>query len=287
MGQEAGKNAGPDRDLHPTVEDLDQERYEVLEQIEDWLETPLLVLGLAWVVLLILEFTRGLNSFLQGLVTVIWIIFIIDFALRFLLAPKKLAYLKTNWLTAISLVVPALRVIRIVRVVRILRLARATRGLRLFRIISSLNRGMRSLRSSIGRQGFGYVLALTVIVVLVGAAGMRTFEEEGLASFSEALWWTSMLMTTIGTDYSPVTGEGRILAFLLSLYALGVFGYVTATLATYLIGREAENEEAEIAGERSVQALRAEIAALRAELGRLVLLAAEREGGAGPPEGQP
>lgn len=258
----------------PSKEEVDRERNEVLEQLEAWLETPLLILGFAWLILLVVELIWGLNSFLQALVTAIWIVFVIDFVVRFVLAPQKLAYVKRNWLTAISLVVPALRVLRFARV---LRLARATRGLRLVRIVSSLNRGMRALRASMGRRGFGYVLALTVAVTLVGAAGMQAFEGQGpdgdaLDNYGEALWWTAMLMTTIGSEYWPVTGEGRLLAFLLALYGLAVFGYLTATLATYFIGQEAGNQEADIASERSIRALHAEVAALHAELERLAPL---------------
>jgi voltage-gated potassium channel len=73
-------------------------------------------------------------------------------------------------------------------------------------------------------------------------------------------------MTTSGSEYWPQTAEGRILTFILALYAVGMLGYITAILATFFIGRDAESEEAELAGSRSVEALRAEIAALRAEL---------------------
>lgn len=41
---------------------------------------------------------------------------------------------------------------------------------------------------------------------------------------------------------------------------------MTAALATFFIGRDAENEGAELAGARSVEALSSEIAALRAEI---------------------
>ncbi len=255
---------------------MDRERNQVLEQLESWLETPLLILGFAWLVLLVVELIWGLNPFLQALATVIWIIFIIDFVLRFVLAPHKLTYLKRNWLTAISLLMPAVRVVRVIPAVRVLRLGSATRGVRLFRILSSLNRGMNALRASMGRRGFGYVLALTAVVTLVGAAGMQAFESEGpggeaMDNYGKALWWTAMLMTTIGSDFWPVTGAGRILAFLLAVYGLAVFGYLTATLATYFVGQEAANKEADIAGEKSIQALHAEIAALRADLDRLAV----------------
>jgi voltage-gated potassium channel len=154
---------------------LAEERLAVLHQVEDWLEMPMLVLGFTWLVLLVVEFIWGLSPLLAVMSNVIWIIFIVDFLLRFVLAPRKFVYLKTNWLTAISLLVPAVRVFRLARVVRVLNLARATRGLQLVRVVSSLNRGMRALRVTMGRRGFGYVVALTVLVTLVGAAVLAGF----------------------------------------------------------------------------------------------------------------
>jgi hypothetical protein len=83
---------------------LDRERREVLQQIEDWLDIPMIVLAWVWLVLFVVELTVGLNPLLQTLGTVIWIIFIFDFALTFTIAPRKIAYLKNNWLTAIAFI---------------------------------------------------------------------------------------------------------------------------------------------------------------------------------------
>ncbi|HEU4595315.1 MAG TPA: hypothetical protein VFS10_09250, partial [Pyrinomonadaceae bacterium] len=82
---------------------LDAERRELLARLEDWLETPMLVLGFVWLALLILEFTRGLSPALEAVGTIIWIIFILDFLLKFTLAPDKSDYLTANWLTALAL----------------------------------------------------------------------------------------------------------------------------------------------------------------------------------------
>ncbi len=100
---------------------------------------------------------------------------------------------------------------------------------------------------------------------------MYAFENElpdgrGFESYGEALWWTAMVMTTMGSDYFPKTTEGRVLCFALALYAFAVFGYVTATLATFFVGRDAESKEAEVAGAEQIESLRAEVAALREEL---------------------
>ncbi|HYG61800.1 MAG TPA: ion transporter [Thermoanaerobaculia bacterium] len=251
----------------PAPEAVERERFEILQQLEDWLEVPLLILGFAWLALLVVELTYGLTPLLETASTVIWIVFLVDFGAKLLLAPRKLRYLRTNWLTALALLVPALRVLRFARV---LRLTRAVRGVRLFRMLTSLNRGMRALRASLRRRGVAYVTLLTLLVALVGAAGMYAFESpaEGgrIESYGEALWWTAMLLTTLGSEEWPQTGAGRTLCFALALYAFAVFGYLTAALASYFVDRDAEAADSAVAGEQALRALHAEVAALRAEI---------------------
>ena len=266
------ENTGDKQDAAAPVEEaLKNERYELLRRLEDSLETPMLVLAFVWLALLVGELIWGESLMFEVLGTIIWVIFILDFAVAFVLAPHKIAYLKNNWLTALSLLGPALRLFRFSRVFRLFRLARMGRSLRLLRVVSSLNRSMRALGASLSRRGFGYVLALTVLVTFTGAAGMYAFENAapgGLKSYGEALWWTTMVLTTMGSQYWPQTIEGRVLCVFLALYAFAVFGYVTATLATFFIGRDAEDDEAELAGARQLAALREEMIALREEIRR-------------------
>jgi voltage-gated potassium channel len=59
----------------------------------------------------------------------------------------------------------------------------------------------------------------------------------GLALFADAFWWTAYAMST-GAPSVPQSGEGRLLGWVLSLYGLAVFGYLTATLASHFIGRD-------------------------------------------------
>ncbi|NJR24253.1 MAG: ion transporter [Richelia sp. CSU_2_1] len=255
---------------------IEQERDEILQQLEDWLETPMLVLAFAWLALFIIELIWGLNPLLELVSTTIWAIFIVDFLVKFTVAPRKISYIKSHWLTAFSLLLPALRTFRFIRVVRAFKTARAVRSLQLLRVMTRTNRGMRALAATVSRRGFGYVAGLTIIITLVGAAGMYAFEKDiadsssGLNNYGSALWWTAMLMVTMGSEYWPKTPEGRILCLVLALYAFAVFGYVTATLATFFIGRDAEDEEAELAGAKSIAALQTEIAALRVEIQQLL-----------------
>ena len=75
-----------------------------------------------------------------------------------------------------------------------------------------------------------------------------------------------MILTTMGSDFWPLTAEGRVLCVILALYAFGVFGYVTAALATFFVGRDADSSDAEVAGAKQLNALREEVSALRDEI---------------------
>ena len=117
------------------------------------------------------------------------------------------------------------------------------RGLRLARVIGAINCGMRGLARG---RGFGYVSVLTILVAVIGAAGMFQFEGEaangtGFHDYGHALWWTAMLLTTMGSDYWPRTAEGRILCLLLAMYAFAVFGYVTAAIAAFFVDTDQQS----------------------------------------------
>lgn len=252
-------------------EQLEHERLRALAEFEGWLEGPMLALGFVWLALLVLEFVTGGSALISLFSLVIWGVFLLDFLLRLALAPRKGRYLRRNWLTAISLLIPALRVVRIARFARLFQLARTARGLRLLRVVTSLNRSMKALGATMRRRGFGYVLALTVLVTFSGAAGMYAFESdvpgsEGFASYGEALWWTAMLLTSIGSEAWPQTAEGRILGLMLAVYGFAVFGYLTATLASFFVGRDAADDQAEVASAADVRGVQGEIAALREAL---------------------
>ena len=134
------------------------ERWNVLEDLDDWLRLPMAALSLAWLMIVIAELLWGENDLLSTFGTVIWVIFLAEFAIRLLLAPDKLPFLRRNWLTILSLVLPALCLFRALRVVRA---ARALRGARLVRIVGTANRSMKALRVTLRRRRFGYVLGLT------------------------------------------------------------------------------------------------------------------------------
>lgn len=246
----------------PVNKQIIKERKNLLVSIEGLLEGPMIFLGFVWLILLIAELIWGLSKPLDYLSLSIWFIFIVDFVTKFILAPLKLVFLKKNWLTAISLLIPALRIFRIFRFMSFLR---SLKGLRLLRLVSSVNRSMKSLAATMARRAFGYIFLLTLVVTFAGAAGMHAFEKAypGFDSYGIALWWTAMRVITAGSEYYPSTPEGRGLALIIALYGYAIFGYVTATLASFFIGRDAEEKDTPLAGAKDVADLKSEIAALR------------------------
>jgi len=218
-----------------------KERFGLLHQIDDIFQLPMVILGFVWIVLVVLELVHKDTPILRKISTTIWIIFIVDFLIKFIIAPGKIKFLKKNILTIVSLIIPAFRVFSLFRIISILKL---TRGLILVKVFASMNHAIKVLKVTLKKRAWGFVFMLTLIVWIIGSTGMYVFEKnanDGLSHYSEAIWWTAMLITTMGTVHWPKTPEGKFLCFILAVYGFTVFGYVTATVATFFIDEDAEN----------------------------------------------
>jgi voltage-gated potassium channel len=75
-----------------------------------------------------------------------------------------------------------------------------------------------------------------------------------------------MLLTTMGSEYWPKTPKGRLLCWVWHSTSFAVFGYATASLASFFVGRDAGDDGAALAGKAPVRDLQAEIVALREEV---------------------
>ena len=72
----------------PTEEFLEEERDQLLRQLQEWLELPMLVLAILWLALFVVEMVWGLTPLLEVAGYVIWGIFVLEFALGFTVAPR-------------------------------------------------------------------------------------------------------------------------------------------------------------------------------------------------------
>jgi voltage-gated potassium channel len=196
------------------------------------------ILAILFAVLFILQYAVDLEPAwrrrLSLTLTLIWGVFAVDFVIRLILAPNKLAFLRHNWIMAISVCMPALGVLRIFAVARVMP------AMQLGGLAAGGSRGSDALRRSVGAHQSVYVGALTVFVTLLASAGMVSIEgtraDANIQTFGEAVWWSAATLTTIGSELYPVSWEGRTLAVFVMVYGLVFAGYITATLAVLFLG---------------------------------------------------
>ncbi|MCF3961322.1 potassium channel family protein [Streptomyces fuscigenes] len=91
-----------------------------------------------------------------------------------------------------------------------------------------------------------WALAVTLAVVLVGSWLVVPAEhgapQATITSYPRALWWSLETATTVGYgDMYPVTLWGRIIACVVMLVGISLFGILTAALATWFVGGAAKD----------------------------------------------
>ena len=146
------------------------------------------------------------------------------------------------------------------------------RPLRLLRVVTLLGALQRSVGSAIRGQVIAYAAGSTTVLLVVSSLAMLGAERgasgSSIESYGEALWWSAVTVTTVGYgDYSPVTVVGRAIAVGLMIAGIALLGVVTATLASWIVERVSEQDDANQAATRAqVAELARELAALRREL---------------------
>ena len=230
---------GPPADADPTR----AERYRLVAEIEAVLDGPTTYLALLFAALLVAEIAltaqnMAVPAVLGWIQLAIWAVFVVHFLLGITISPDRGLYLRRNWLTALSLIVPFLRAFRVLRAIRVLR---ATNSLR---VLAGFNRTARSLRGALAWSRAGYAGALSLTAAFLGAAVLLMFEADApnsqITDYAEALWWASATLTTVGASSEPVTLGGRIVALLIMLGGLVLLGYVAGVLAALLFGKRPE-----------------------------------------------
>ncbi|WP_292604179.1 potassium channel family protein [Nocardioides sp. REDSEA-S30_B4] len=196
-------------------------------------------------------------------VGLLWLVFIVDFVVRLVAADHRFRWAWRHAFDAAVLLLPALRPLQLVLLVKVLNRS-ASQGLR----------GRVGLYVGFGSGIVAYVAALAAL------QAERYAEGASITSFGDAMWWALTTMTTVGYgDTYPVTTSGRVVGALLMITGVALLGVVTATLASWLVERvtDADDAEDEQRGAAEREELRAEIAALRAQVELLVERSTPRE----------
>ena len=88
-------------------------------------------------------------------------------------------------------------------------------------------------------RGAAVVIAVTSIVVTVGAGILMTFaEHERYPSIGSGLWWAIQTTTTVGYgDNVPTTFVGRAIAAVVMLFGIGILTVITAAITSTFVAR--------------------------------------------------
>lgn len=231
------------------LRDSPDRREDLRERLDRYLDLPLALASVVMVLIAVIEIGGDVADPWDARLTILgwglWGLFFVEFAAKFALAPNKRAYLKRNPLDVIVLLVPFLRFLRVLQVLR------ATRALPVLRLLIFGGRGSGAAVVLLRRRRLGQLALVSVLVVLIGAASGYALEagapDAAITGFGDALWWSAALVTTVGSELYPVTPPGRVLGILLMLYAVGVFSYFIASIASVLVGLDAQKPPDETA----------------------------------------
>ncbi|WP_084835302.1 MULTISPECIES: potassium channel family protein [Mycobacteriales] len=230
---------------------------------ERWIsltEWPLAVVGVVFITAYaveVLDEPVGVNERLLELtIWASWAAFVVDYLIRLVLSTNRTRWFVRHLPELLIVALPVLRPLRLLRLLAVLAVLHRVTG--------------RAIR---GRVLMFTVVTVLVLIFVASLAILDTEREQAdatIQTFGDALWWSITTITTIGYgDYSPTTLTGRFIAVGLMIGGISLIGVVTATIATWIVERVNEEDEANMVATREqINALHSEIRELRADLAR-------------------
>ncbi len=226
-------------------------REELLLKVEQWTEIPMLVLVVIMVITLIIPLVIPLDepthNLLELIDWVIWGTFFLELLVKTYLSPKKLVYLRKNWVDVIVVALPLLRVFRVFRVARG---ARALRLLRFGRILALFGKFMTEVKTILSRHGFHYLFIIFIALIVIGTFLSYSFDQNlnsGANSLTAGLWLAVVNAISGGfANVYPESPESKAISIVLILVGTVIVSYFTASLASYFTEKTQDIEQARI-----------------------------------------
>jgi len=208
------------------------------QRLTEWPLTvaALIFLGFyAWAV--IADLSGPEDQVAQAVISATWALFAIDYFIRLYLAERRLKWFGHHLLDLAIVALPILRPLRLIRLLTLLVIFQRVAG--------------RTLRGRV----VVYTVVSTLLLVFVSALAMldaeRNYPGASITSFGDAVWWACTTITTVGYgDLYPISFTGRCVAVALMIGGIALLGTITATIASWLVEKVAERDEASRAATR-------------------------------------
>jgi voltage-gated potassium channel len=229
--------------LAPDPDDEPSARERAAAILEGRLDVPMAILAVIWAGLVAYELIApaGQTDDLALVGNVIWGIFALELLVKLAVSGHPLRYLRRRWPSVLFLALPALRILRVARALRVVRVLPAAR------VAGASYRAVGTARGLLaGRLQF--LAAATGIAIFSGGQLLYVLErgrEGGVDSLGDALWIAANAAISGSIVAEPVTLAGRLLALLLTAYAVVVFASLAATLGAFFLEARQERATAE------------------------------------------
>jgi voltage-gated potassium channel len=202
------------------------------------------ILALLWLPVLVIPFVvtsrPALTSACEAIDFFVWACFVVEYLVRLWLTPSRKTFVTHHVLDMAIILLPILRPLRAAELLRLLNLGR---------VGVVLANALQRAKALLTHRGLHYVL-LAVALVVFACSGLvlyfeRTAPGSNIHNIGDALWWAIVTVTTVGYgDRYPVTAAGRGVAVVLMLVGIGLIGVLTATVASYFVQQQADEDKA-------------------------------------------
>ena len=187
------------------------------------------------------------------------VVFIIDYLLRWATADYKYqrqsasSFLRypfslmalvdlVSILPSLSVLNSGFKVLRLLRMMRSLRVFRVLKVVRYSKSIRIIGNVLKNSRESLAAVG-----SLALAYIIVSALIIFNAEPDSFRNFFEAVYWSTVLLTTVGFgDITPVTAIGRLIAMVSSIFGMAIValpsGIITAGYMQELYRKREEQD---------------------------------------------
>ncbi len=173
-----------------------------------------------------------ISSLLLKIDNFICIVFLLDFFIRFKKAENKLKFMKWGWIDLISSI-PYVDILRVGRLFRLIRLFRVLRAFRSTKVL------VHHIFKNKVKGTMTTVSMITVLIIISSSISILIVEnvpESNIKTAEDAIWWAMVTITTVGYgDKFPVTTEGRIIAVVLMITGVSLFGVFTGYISSIFV----------------------------------------------------